>query len=289
MPLPTAAQTNAASPIATRPAAAERPAVVTPLKRNAGIEIKGLVKRFETATLYDGFDLTLPGEKITAVFGPNGCGKSTLINMIAGILPYDGGSILIDGKPIKSTRVAYVFQNYREAMFPWLRAVDNIRYPLKYQKLDPAEGERRLGKLLADFDVRFDINRYPYQLSGGQQQLVSIMRALIVQPEVLFLDEPFSALDYELTLMMRDQLQRVIVEREITTLLVSHDLDEAIYLSDHLLMLTRQPARIADFVAIDLPRPRRVATLSDDGFVALKAHCLSVFEREVRRGGGGQL
>lgn len=260
-------------------------AVVTPLKRAGGIEIKGLVKRFEATTLYDRFDLILPGEKTTAVFGPNGCGKSTLINMIAGILPIDGGSIAIDGKSIENTRVGYVFQNYREALFPWMRAIDNIRYPLKFMHVGAAEGERRLGKLLMDFDVRFDINRYPYQLSGGQQQLLSIMRALIVQPEVLFLDEPFSALDYELTLMMRDQLQRVIAEREITTLLVSHDLDEAIYLADHLLMLTRQPTRIADFVDIDLPSPRSVATLSDDAFVTHKAHCLAVFEREVRRGG----
>lgn len=285
MPSPTAAQTNArSSPIAPRSPGGEG-AVVTSLRRAGGIEVKGLVKRFEGTSLYDNFELALPAEKITSVFGPNGCGKSTLINMIAGILPYDAGSILFGGKSIENTRVAYVFQNYREALFPWLRAVDNIRYPLKFMKLGAAEGERRLGRLLADFDVRFDINRYPYQLSGGQQQLVSIMRALIVQPEVLFLDEPFSALDYELTLMMRDQLQRVIVERQITTLLVSHDLDEAIYLADHLLMLTRQPTRIADFVAIDLPRPRRVATLSDDAFVALKAHCLNVFEREVRRSG----
>jgi len=286
MPFSTTAQAKTtSSPFAVRSTGDEMRTSNASADVKPGIEIRGLVKRFETATLYDDFDLSLPGEKITAVFGPNGCGKSTLINMIAGIVPYDAGSILIAGKPIKSTRVAYVFQNYREAMFPWLRAIDNIRYPLKYMKLTAAEGERRLGKLLADFDVRFDINRYPYELSGGQQQLVSIMRALIVQPEVLFLDEPFSALDYELTLMMRDQLQRVIVEREITTLLVSHDLDEAIYLADHLLMLTRQPTRIADFVAIDLPRPRRLATLSDNAFVAHKAHCLQVFEREVSRNG----
>ncbi len=286
MPLSAAKTKAESSPFAVCPSGDEMRTPAVPLAPPAGgIEIKGLVKRFGSTSLYDGFDLTLPARQITSVFGPNGCGKSTLINMIAGILPYDGGSIVIDGKSIKNTCVAYVFQNYREAMFPWLRAVDNICYPLKYMKLDAAEGERGLGRLLADFDVRFDVNRYPYELSGGQQQLISIMRALIVEPEVLFLDEPFSALDYELTLMMRDQLQRVIVERQITTLLVSHDLDEAIYLADHLLMLTRQPTRIADFVTIDLPRPRRVATLSDDAFVAHKAHCLNVFEREVRRGG----
>ncbi len=104
------------------------------------------------------------------------------------------------------TKIGYVFQNYREALFPWLRAADNIRYPLRRLGMKRAAVEARLDRLKADFGVRFDLSRYPYELSGGQQQLVSIMRALVVDPEVLFLDEPFSALDYEMTLFMREQV-----------------------------------------------------------------------------------
>ena len=120
-------------------------------------------------------------------------------------------------------------------------------------------------------------------MSGGQQQLVSIMRALVIDPEVLFLDEPFSALDYEMTLFMREQLQRVFMDTGTTTMIVSHDLEEAVYVADEILLLTRAPARVADLVPFDAPRPRTDATLSQPDFVRVKAHCLAVFQREVRR------
>jgi NitT/TauT family transport system ATP-binding protein len=109
------------------------------------------------------------------------------------------------------------------------------------------------------------------------------MRALIVEPEILFLDEPFSALDYEMTLFMREQLQRIFVETGTTTVLVSHDLEEAVYLADRVLLLSRHPARVADFTAVTAPRPRTDATLSEPDFVRTKAHCLDIFQREVRR------
>jgi NitT/TauT family transport system ATP-binding protein len=120
-------------------------------------------------------------------------------------------------------------------------------------------------------------------MSGGQQQLVSIMRALVVEPEILFLDEPFSALDYEMTLFMRAQLQRIFMATETTIVLVSHDLEEAVFLADRVLLLSRHPARIADFTPVAAARPRTDATLSDADFVHTKAHCLEVFQREVRR------
>ena len=110
------------------------------------------------------------------------------------------------------------------------------------------------------------------------------MRALVVEPEVLFLDEPFSALDYEMTLFMREQLQRIFMETRTTTVLVSHDLEEAVYLADRVLLLSRRPARIADFPRVPTPRPRGDETLSEAGFVAIKGHCLEVFQREVRKG-----
>ena len=245
------------------------------------ITVRGLAKKFGAVTLYDGFDLDIPRGKIVSIFGPNGCGKSSLINMMAGILPRDAGEILFDGKTVGETRIGYVFQNYREAMFPWLRAIDNIRYPLKFMKLGKAEAAARVEALVASFDVPLDLKRYPYELSGGQQQLVSIMRALVVDPEVLFLDEPFSALDYEMTLFMRDQLQKVFAARGMTTLLVSHDLEEAVYLADRILLLTRKPTRIADYVPFEVPRPRDLRTLSSPEFVRTKAHTLEIFRREA--------
>jgi NitT/TauT family transport system ATP-binding protein len=248
------------------------------------VTIRGLSKRFSDATIYDNFDFDIPRGKLMSVFGPNGCGKSTLINMIAGLVPVDAGEILFDGQPLSQIKFGYVFQNYREAMFPWLRAFDNIAYPLKVMGVPKAERIVRVEKIVANLNVKIDLNLYPYQMSGGQQQLVSIMRALIVEPEILFLDEPFSALDYEMTLFMREQLQRVFVETSTTTVLVSHDLEEAVYLSDRILLLSRHPARAVEFVHYDAPRPRTLQTMSEADFISTKAHCLEIFQREVRKG-----
>jgi NitT/TauT family transport system ATP-binding protein len=252
----------------------------------AHVTVRGLSKRFANAKVgvYDNFDLDIPRGKLISVFGPNGCGKSTLINMIAGLVPTDRGEVLFDGKPIKDIKFGYVFQNYREALFPWLRSIDNIEYPLKLHKLPKAERRARVERLVSHLGVKIDLNRYPYELSGGQQQLISIMRALVVEPEILFLDEPFSALDYEMTLFMRDQLQRIFIETGTTTVLISHDLEEAVYLADRVLLLSRGPAQIADYVSFDALRPRTDATLSQDDFIRIKAHCLDVFQREVRKG-----
>jgi NitT/TauT family transport system ATP-binding protein len=179
-----------------------------------------------------------------------------------------------------------VFQNYRDALFPWRRAIDNIRYPLKLAGQSAQEVDRRVEQLVASFQVTFDLNRYPYELSGGQQQLVSIMRALAPQPEVLFLDEPFSALDYEMTLFIRDRLQQVFIETGTTMVLVSHDLEEAVWLADTIVLLTRRPTQVAEVLTFDAPRPRDIASLTDPTFLHTKARALEVFQREVRKAEG---
>jgi NitT/TauT family transport system ATP-binding protein len=272
--------------LAERTANIERAGLVQDAARRTAphVTIRGLTKRFSDATIYDNFDFDIPRGKLMSVFGPNGCGKSTLINMIAGLFPVDAGEILFDGQPLSQIKFGYVFQNYREAMFPWLRAFDNIAYPLKVMGIAKAERTARVEKIVANLNVKIDLSLYPYQMSGGQQQMVSIMRALVVEPEILFLDEPFSALDYEMTLFMREQLQRIFVETATTTVLVSHDLEEAVYLSDRILLLSRHPARAVEFVHYDAPRPRTPKTMSEPDFIAIKAHCLEVFQREVHKG-----
>jgi NitT/TauT family transport system ATP-binding protein len=266
---------------AAAPDALQEPFIPGPIGTH--ITIRGLTKYFAGSPLYDTFDLDLPKGEIVSVFGPNGCGKSTLINMIAGLLPLDEGEILFDGKSLRDTKIGYVFQNYRDAMFPWMRTVDNIAYPLRLAGKTASDVRRRVEELIASFDVTFDLNRYPYELSGGQQQTASIMRALAPEPEVLFLDEPFSALDYEMTLFIRDKLQDVFMRTRTTMVLVSHDLEEAVYLADRILLLTKRPTRVAEAVSFAHGRPRTVETLSDQDFIRTKAHCLEVFQREVRR------
>lgn len=248
------------------------------------ITVRGLHKQFNGTVIYENFDLDIPRGKFVSVFGPNGCGKSTLINLISGLIPIDSGQVRFDGKTLAQTKIGYVFQNYREALFPWMTAFENIVYALLLRKVPRPEAEERVHKLVSHLGVKIDLKLFPYMMSGGQQQLVSIMRALIIEPEVLFLDEPFSALDYEMTLFMREQLQRIFEETGTTMVLVSHDLEEAVYLADYVLLLTRRPGRIAAYPLVDIPRPRNDATLADKDFVLLKASCLEIFQREVRRG-----
>ena len=142
------------------------------------VTIRGLTKRYPDATIYQDFDFDIPRGKLISVFGPNGCGKSTLINMIAGLVAPDAGEVLFDGRPLSGIKFGYVFQNYREALFPWLRAFDNIAYPLKLMGIAKPEREARVERLVAHLGVKIDLNLYPYHLSGGQQQLVSIMRSV---------------------------------------------------------------------------------------------------------------
>ncbi len=278
------AKSNIAPIRSVQPAAADMPEVSAPkvTKRKALMTVRGLRKAFNDTVVYDDFAVDLPLGQFISIFGPNGCGKSTLINMISGLMPMDAGEVLYDGQIISETRISYVFQNYREALFPWLKAIDNIHYPLKVMGVPRNERRDRVEKLLTDFEVRIDLDAYPYALSGGQQQAVSILRALITEPEVLFLDEPFSALDYEMTMFMRAQLQKIFMKTKTTMLLVSHDLDEAIELADKVVLLTRRPTRVAEIVDIDLPWPRNLEVTTGENFMALKRHCLDRFWQEVK-------
>jgi len=245
------------------------------------VTVRGLCKAFGGVPLYADFNLDLPRGRIVSIFGPNGCGKSTLMNMIAGLVPMDAGEILFDGKTLKQTKIGYVFQNYRDALFPWLSAWDNIAYPLRRGGMAAAAVQAKVDALVALFEIRFDLQRYPYELSGGQMQTVCIMRSLATEPEVLFLDEPFSALDFEMTLFIRAKLQEAHLATGTTMVIVSHDLEDAVFLADRILLLTRRPTRIAEIVPFDLPRPRQPEAVADAEFVRVKAHTLAVFRREM--------
>jgi len=245
------------------------------------VTVRGLSKGFGGVPLYTRFNLDLPRGRIVSIFGPNGCGKSTLMNMIAGLIEPDEGEILFDGKSLRETTIGYVFQNYRDALFPWLSSWDNIAYPLRRQGMKPDAVKARVDELARLFEIRFDLQRYPYDLSGGQMQTVCIMRALAPRPEVLFMDEPFSALDFEMTLFIRAKLQEAHLATGVTMVIVSHDLEDAVFLADQILLLTRRPTRIAEIVPFDLPRPRTPEAVADPEFVRVKSRTLEVFRREM--------
>ncbi len=247
------------------------------------ISVQGLYKSFGGQPLYENFNLNLPGDKFVSIFGPNGCGKSTLINMISGLLPFDRGEVFINGKPIRRARIGYVFQNYRDSMFPWMSALDNIAYPLRVKGVPEWECRERVDRLIETFGIRLDLRRYPYSFSGGQQQLISIMRALVAEPEVLFLDEPFSALDFETTLFVREKLQEVFLAAGLPMLMVVHNLEEAVYLADTILLLSKRPTHLVEAVTFDMPRPRTPDTLSAPEFIEVSRHCLDVFRQEMQK------
>jgi NitT/TauT family transport system ATP-binding protein len=198
-------------------------------------------------------------------------------------VPFDAGTVRIGGRDFRSARIGYVFQNYRDSLFPWLRALENIEYPLKVRGVPRAQQRERVDQLLAAFEIKLDLKRRTYELSGGQQQLVAILRALVAEPEVLFLDEPFSALDYEMTLYIRDKLQQVFMETGLPTVLVSHDLEEAVYLADRILLLGKRPTRIVELIRYDTDRPRTIDIMASPEFVATKQHALHLFREEMLR------
>ena len=246
------------------------------------VTIRGLDKSCNGAVLYDNFNLDIPKGKIVSIFGPNGCGKSTLINMISGLMPIDSGEVLFDGKTLDKTTIGYVFQNYRDALFPWMSSWDNIAYPLKRTGMSKEKVKARVDELVNLFEIKFNLNLYPYELSGGQMQTVSIMRALAPNPEILFLDEPFSALDFEMTLFIRAKLQEANLSTGVTMMIVSHDLEDAVFLADKILLLTRRPARIAEYLTFNMAKPRSPESVSEAEFIKTKALALEIFQREMR-------
>ncbi|MDE3217677.1 MAG: ABC transporter ATP-binding protein [Gemmatimonadota bacterium] len=221
-----------------------------------------------------------PGEFV-ALLGPSGSGKSTLLRILSGLIEPSEGDLLVHGAPWTgpNPQVAIVFQSF--ALFPWLTVLQNVELGLLAVDLKPDDRRARALKAIDLIGLDGFEEAFPKELSGGMKQRVGFARALVVQPEVLFLDEPFSALDFEMTLFIRAKLQEAQAAAGTTLVIVSHDLEDAVFLADRILLLTRRPTRIAEIVPFDLPRPRRPEAVADPEFVRVKAHTLAVFRREM--------
>ena len=217
------------------------------------------------------------GEFIS-LFGPNGCGKSTLLFLIAGIEKPDSGTVALDGSPVDDNRVGMVFQNYRDALLPWRSNLSNLCLPLELENVPPHKRKKRGLALAKDLEIEIDMYSYPYQLSGGQQQLLSLARALISGPDLLLLDEPLSSLDFQTGLRMADKIQEIWMHTKITTVFISHDIEDAIYLSDKIYFLTERPATIHKELVIPLPRPRTAETRASKDFFDLRNEGLDLFQ-----------
>ncbi|MGN6650410.1 ABC transporter ATP-binding protein [Trinickia sp.] len=216
-----------------------------------------------------------PGEFL-CVLGPSGCGKSTLLGTIAGHVAPKDGQLELDGRRIDRPHPerGLVFQQH--TLFPWKRVVENVAFGLKMQGVEAAARRREAIALLELVGLGGYESHYPAQLSGGMQQRVEIARVLINRPRVLLMDEPFGALDAQTRRNMQALLLDVLAKLQTTVIFVTHDIDEAIFLGDRIVILSRQPARIVDEIEIPLARPRSDETTLDPLFIDIKRHCLDV-------------
>jgi NitT/TauT family transport system ATP-binding protein len=225
------------------------------------LETRDLRVTFGDLVAIDGLDLTVARGEIVALIGPNGCGKSTLLRVLGGLLPASGGSVAFDGTPVTApdARLGLVFQEPR--LLPWRSVERNIAWPLELAGWPRSDIRERVETLAGIVGVGAVRELRPSQLSGGLRQRTAIARALALGPEVLLLDEPFSALDALTRERFNEELLALHESTAATMVLVTHSVPEAIYLADRVVVLTPRPGRVAAEVPIDAPRPRSLATL----------------------------
>lgn len=250
------------------------------LQRPKALELSGLGKSFQhkgkTNKVLDDIDFNAYKREFICVVGPSGCGKSTLARMIAGLETVDAGQIQVEGQAVDGPGPdrGMVFQSY--SLFPWMSVKENVMFGLTQggHSANTAEAEALQWIDLVGLEKFADA--YPHQLSGGMKQRVAIIRALANQPKILLMDEPFAALDPQNRLKMQQYLLEIWQNIDITIFFITHDLDEAIYLADRILVLDANPGRVHEVVSVPLPRPRQDNTLLDPAFLATKEYLQSL-------------
>jgi NitT/TauT family transport system ATP-binding protein len=258
---------------------------MTQLAKAGEVEVRGVTKTFPSrhgrVVAVDSVDLHLRRGEFVCLLGPSGCGKSTLLSVIAGFLTPDSGTVLVAGTPVSTPGAdrCVIFQS--PALFPWLTVIDNVLFGPKAQRRDRSRSRKRARDLLQEFGLGSFEHHYPHQLSGGMQQRVAVARALINDPEILLLDEPFAALDALTRNQMQEFLLGVWDERPMTALFVTHDIEEALLLADRVCIMSAHPPRIIQELDVNLERPRSQATLELPAFSHLR--------RRIRASIGGLL
>ncbi|HZU15145.1 MAG TPA: ABC transporter ATP-binding protein [Candidatus Dormibacteraeota bacterium] len=242
------------------------------------IRVEGAAKRFANGVeVFVHLDLTVIEGECLCIVGPSGCGKTTLLRAIDGVLPLDAGRITIGGEEVRGPRrdVAMVFQGF--GLFPWKTVEQNIAYGLEMAGAPRSLIRERVARQVELVGLRGFERALPYQLSGGMRQRVGLARALAVEPDVLLMDEPFGSLDALTREVLQDELLRIWQVRPVTTVFITHSIEEAIALGDRVVVLGPRPARVRTVLEVGIPRPRSVASvIAHPSFVQLRDRCWSV-------------
>jgi NitT/TauT family transport system ATP-binding protein len=246
------------------------------------LNVAGLGKRFADLDVLKGIDVDITDGEFISIVGPSGCGKTTFLRIVAGLEHATSGELRLDGHVVREPGIdrGFVFQS--DSLLPWRSVLANAMVGLEVAgQAGPAEKSRTM-KLLKLVGLGGFENYYPRQLSGGMRQRVNLARALAVDPQILLMDEPFSALDAQTREIMQTELMRIWEQGRKTVLFVTHQIDEAVFLSDRILVFARRPGRILESVRVDLPRPRALSIKRTPEFVRYVDHIWKLIEEDVR-------
>jgi NitT/TauT family transport system ATP-binding protein len=239
------------------PGSATQPPSTASQRVNA-LEVRHVFKHFGDLEVLRDISFTVGRGEIVALLGPSGCGKSTLLNMVANLEPHDSGDILLNDQAIARYdqwhRVAYMFQEDR--LLPWRSVRDNVTFGLEAQRLSKEERRRRADVVLEMVGLSAFARAWPHQLSGGMRSRVALARSLVVEPDILLMDEPFSKLDPQTRTQMHEEMLRIQAMKNMTVLFVTHDVEEAVILADRIVLMAPRPGRIREIDTVALPRPR---------------------------------
>ena len=237
---------------------------------------------FRPRVVLDGCSFRLEKGKLTVLIGPSGCGKSTLINIMAGYEKADAGTVALEGQPVGEPAADRLVVFQETALFPWMTAFENIAYGPRVQRnMSHDQVDARALDLLDRVGLRDFRDKYPMQLSGGMQRRAELARALINQPKVMFLDEPFRGLDAMTRELMQEYYLKLYEGSQQTTLFVTSEIDEALLIADTLLIMTNRPGRIAKTMDIALPRPRELKVLTSQAYLRYKEEALEMLHEEA--------
>ena len=253
-----------------------------PLPMRPAIRIRDLRKVFGQLTAIDGVSLDIAPGEFFMIVGPSGCGKTTLLRILAGLESVTSGAIEIETPSSHRPVNSMIFQG--DSIFPWMTVWDNAAYGLKMRRAPSATVKEVVGHYLARTGLTRFAKYYPHQLSGGMRQRVSIARAFANDPEILLMDEPFSALDAQNKLLLQEELLHIWEEHKKTVVFITHSVDEAVFLGDRIMVMTAQPGKVKAFVPVPLTRPRNIMELQKmPQYGELIAHIWSSLREEVHR------